>query len=159
MSSKKLKKRESRQAASAKSKAAPPSPRPTLSEEFARLRKEQESAAARKEAAIRQRAEAKQKANEEKAARMRRLKEERLAEHHAKAAKLQAKEAKSAPAADPHNAWWCDVAAAGCMRPCESHDYEPMVRYMYGDDYVTCEACFHAHLTEEQQESLERVEP
>lgn len=44
MSSKKLKKRESRQAASAKSKAAPPSPRPTLSEQFARLRKEQESA-------------------------------------------------------------------------------------------------------------------
>ena len=120
-------------------------------------RKEQEGAAARKDAAIRQRAEAKQKANEAKAARLRKFQEEKLLEQQAKARKLQAKE-KSA-AAVPCNAWWCDVAGEGCSRPCEAADYEPAVRFAYGDDYVTCQECYLAHLTEEQREPLQRVDP
>ena len=76
--------------------------------------------------------------------------------HASQQKKLQAKEKGGA---DPCNAWWCDVAGGGCTRPCEAHDYEPEVRFSYGDDYVTCEACFHAELTEEQQAALTRVEP
>ena len=104
-----------------------------------------------------------QRENEAKAERLKRFNEQKLQQQHEKARKLEAKEAQRREravqeGADAANAWYCDVALDGCCRPCEG-DYEPAIRYVYADDYHTCEACFLAHLTPEQQEALTRVEP
>ena len=127
-------------------------------------RKEQESAAARKEHGIKERQMAKQRANEEKAARLRKFQEEKLREQRAKKQKQEAKQqaAKRLEAEDDSgytNAWYCDVALEGCLRPCEHPDYAPGCRYTCGDEYAACEVCFENHLTAEQQEQLECVEP
>ena len=61
---------------------------------------------------------------------------------------------------DKCNGWWCDVAADGCLRPCDSDDYAPAVRFANGGGYVACEECFDSHLSQpEQRRGFIRVEP
>lgn len=125
-------------------------------------KREQESAAARKENAIKERAEARQRQNEDKAARLKKFQEEKLQQQKAKQQKQAQKQAapKAGSAAAIHNAWWCDVALEGCLRPCEG-TYAPCCRWSHDEEgtYVACEACFNDHLTADQQEALMLVEP
>ena len=61
---------------------------------------------------------------------------------------------------DKCNGWWCDVAADGCLRPCDSDNYAPAVRFAKGGGYVACEECFDSHLSQpEQRRGFIRVEP
>ena len=61
---------------------------------------------------------------------------------------------------DKCNGWWCDVAADGCLRPCDSDNYAPAVHFANGGGYVACEECFDSHLSQpEQRRGFIRVEP
>ena len=118
-------------------------------------KREQQVAAERKAATLKEKQQERMRANEEKRERARRVQMEHLQQQRDKKAAL---EAKKNATQDTATDWWCDVAMDGCARPCKGH-YEPSVRYGVPghDDYIVCESCFLAHLSDDQQAELELI--